>query len=141
MKRILRLILLLAVARGAAADGSALLGSSVSIDDVHLEAARAGEDSQLQFSLRNDMREALVLLAVKSDVSPSSRFMARVGAGEWVEVGSITIPTESVLNLGSSHLRIVFEDIESDLPANTSVPVQLQFTRGSLTVMAHVMGP
>jgi len=142
MKRYISLFLLLMVAtQGAATDGTAILSSSILIEDVHLTSARTGEDSHLQFRIRNDSRERLVLLSVKSAYFTSTRIFARVSVSESVELESITIPADSTLDLGSSHLRIVIEHLESELPANATVPVQFQFSRGSLAVTAHVTEP
>ncbi len=142
MKRYLGLLLLLAVAaQSAATDGTAILGASVSVEAVHLSAARAGESSHLQFRIRNDSRERLVLLRVESAVSSAGRIEARVGASEWADIGSIAIPADSTLDVGSTHLRIVIERVESELRADASVPVRLQFNRGFLTLSAHVTGP
>lgn len=141
MREILALVLLLAVAApGAATDGTAILGSSLSVEDVHFSAANTGADSHLQFIIRNESREPLVLLGVESSLSPSIRLMARVGANEWTEIGSITIATEAALDLGSSHMRIVVERLEFALQPDSIVPVTLRFSRGALTVMAHVEG-
>lgn len=142
MRRYLGLIVMLMVAaRGAATDGAAILNSSISVEDIHLSAARTGESSNLRLRILNDSLGPLVLLRVDSTASQSARIMARVGTSEWTEVGSITIPSDSTLDLGSSHIRIVFENLESELSPNATVPVVLRFNRGSLNVVAHVMSP
>ena len=142
MKQFISLFLLLLVAtQGAATKGTAISSSSFSVEDVHLTSSKTGEDNHLQFRIRNDSRERLVLLSVKSAYFSSARILARVGASEWEEVGSIAIPADSTLDLRSSHLRIVIERLDSELPADASVPVQFQFRRGSVTVAAHVMEP
>ena len=142
MKRYISLLMLLLVAtQGAATNGSAISNSSFSVKDVHLKSSKTGEDSHLQFRIRNDSRDGLILLSVKSIYFPSASILARVGAREWVEIGSIAIPAESTLDLGSSHLRIVIERLKLELPANATVPVEFEFNRGSVTVNAHVTEP
>ena len=142
MRRYISLFLLLLVAmQGAATDGTAISTSPFSVEDVHLTPSKTGEDSHIQFRIRNDSRARLVLLSVKSAYFSSTRILARVDASVWVEVGSIAIPADSTLDLGSSHLRIVIERLESELPANATVPVEFVFNRGSVTVYAHMTKP
>ncbi len=142
MKRYLILIVLLGMtAQGVATNGIGALSSSVSVEDVHLLLSGSGEGRYLQFKIRNDSGERLILLSVKSEYFQSASIRARVSAGEWVEAGSITILADTTLDLGSSHLRVVIERLESKLPANATIPVELVFNRGSVTVDAHVTKP
>ena len=142
MKRHLGLVLLLtAAAQGAADDGTTFLSSSISVEDIHLSTARVGEVAHLQLRIRNDSTEQFTLMSAESTRFSSARFMARVGEGQWVEVGSVTIPADSTLDLGSSHLRVVIERLESNLVVNATVPILLNFVRGSLAVTAQVMEP
>ncbi len=134
-------LLLAMTIHATAGDGTALLTSSATIDDVHLTSALVGKDSELRFKLRNESGTPLVLLAAGSPLARSSRLLARVSTSEWVEIDSITIPADSTLDLGSSHLRIVLEDVKETLRIDATVPISLRFVRGALNVDAHVTGP
>lgn len=139
--RLASMILMMATATHAAASsGGALLTSSAAVDDVRLASAPAGKSSELRFRLRNHSGAPLTLLGADSTLAGATRLLARVSSSEWVEMESITIPVESALDLASSHLRIVFENVRATLAPDSVVPVALRFVQGTLVVDAHVTG-
>lgn len=132
---------LIVVASVSKAHGLTLLGPSMAVENVHVEPANAGDDSLLRFAIRNDAREKLVLLSIKASSTRSIRMMARVGLHSWTKLDSVMIPGDSILDFGPPNFKIVIEGTGVDLVEGGALPVDLIFSRGVISVSAHVTKP
>lgn len=122
----------------AFADIRADFADDLTVDRVRVTSGEVGGRSIVRLRIRNDGPESRHLLAVETEVATGARLLAQISKSKVVAIESITIGSESVLDLSSSHQWIEMGPLEQRLTSGEKIQMKLVFVNGSFPVEAHV---
>ena len=126
----------------ARADLPPLHAGHVVVEQAFATPGQVGGSSQLRFRIRNDAAQSFHLMGVRTAVAGSARIVARTSDVETTEMDSIVVPSDGVLDLGSSHMWVSLDDLSVDLDPGSEFDADLilHFPTGSwpMTVQVHV---
>lgn len=133
--------LLTAIMLGASpalADVPMALSSAVRIESPTVVAACRDAATTVGFVVVNDSSSRLHLAGLSSNVARQARLKGRVGPGERADLGSISVPADSRVDLLTSHLRYEISPLVRDIRAGEVIEVQLDFVTFKVVVPVHV---
>lgn len=114
------------------------LNNIVKVVDATATPAHAGGKTIIRFRVVNDGPARIHLHGIATPVAAAPRLMARVDANRAVDIGSIAIAPDEVLDGTGSQLWFEAEPVERDIAAGETFPVIFEFGDGRLTVPVTV---
>ena len=89
--------------------------------------AAAGESTRLHMKIVNDGFDDLHVVKLTSPVATKVRLALVATRGRTVPLPSITVLAHEVMDLGSSHFRVMLDGLSRDLWAGEQFPLTLYF--------------
>jgi len=114
------------------------LNNIVKVVDATATPAHAGGKTVIRFRIVNDGPARIHLLGIATPVAAAPRLMARVDAMRAVDIGSIAIAPDEVLDATGGQLWFEVEPVEREIAAGDTFPVIFEFGDGRLTVPVTV---
>ena len=108
------------------------------VENVWVTPAKEGGRSILHLRISNESHGSANLLGATTPVAANGRIVGRISDHETATLDSISIRSDSVLDLASDHLWIEFGPLTLAVEPGESIPIHLIFLRGHLPVEAHV---
>ena len=101
--------------------------------------AAAGESTRLHMKIVNDGFDDLHVVELTSPVATKVRLVLVATRGRTVPLPSITVLAHEVMDLGSSHFRVMLDGLSRDLWAGEEIPLTFHFApAGQITTTVTV---
>ncbi|MGE0748635.1 MAG: hypothetical protein AB7K86_25460 [Rhodospirillales bacterium] len=114
------------------------LNNIVKVVDATATPAHAGGKTIIRFRVVNDGPARIHLHGIATPVAAAPRLMARVDANRAVDIGSIVIAPDEVLDGTGAQLWFEAEPVERELAAGQSFPATFEFGDARVTVPVMV---
>jgi len=114
------------------------LNNIVKVVDATATPAQPGGKTIIRFRIVNDGPARIHLAGIATPVARAPRLMARVDAVRAIDIGSIAIAPDEVLDATGAQLWYEAEPVEHELAAGETFPVTFEFGDGRVTVPVTV---
>jgi copper(I)-binding protein len=104
-------------------------GPQIDVDHALIEP-RNGTSAVLKFSIHNNTGSIIHLLRVDTPVASGSRIMFNAGDGRQLQLDSLGVKPEQVLDFATSHMWVELTGLRETLRNGMHVPLRLIFNAG-----------
>lgn len=125
----------------ARADDEIATVGEIVVEGVAATPGRAGEMTQLTFTIRNEGAERVLVTGVGTATGETSRVVGFLGTSHAASVGSLPVGPGEEVRLGNRTAWIELGPLASDLTVGSRFPARLLLARGSLPLTVHVTAP
>lgn len=122
----------------AVADTEIEMGGGAKVENVRIDAAKAGGDAQIRLLIVNEGQTALHLRGISSVAAQGSRIDTEIDSGKSIELNMLTIPPNETLDFETFHQRLFLSRLKRNLEPGQELKIRFHFLEGELSAVAHV---
>ena len=120
------------------ADEPDLYFGNVIVVEATATAAPAGGYSKLRFKLINNGSQSVHFLGIETDIAEDAKLFAHLGAENWAMLESISVPSDELLDLHSSHLYVPLGPLRRSLKEGEVFDARLKLVSTEIPTIFHV---